>query len=44
VVTLSGKAGNVAEKDLATKYVSDVHGVKAVINHMIIEGPKPKNI
>lgn len=44
VVTLSGKAGSVAEKDLSTKYVSDVHGVKAVVNHMIIEGTKPKNI
>ncbi len=42
VVTLSGKAKNVAEKDLAAKYVSDVHGVKTVINHMIIEKAKPK--
>ncbi|MBU1570126.1 MAG: BON domain-containing protein, partial [Proteobacteria bacterium] len=30
VVTLGGKAKNAAEKDLATKLVSDVHGVKKV--------------
>ena len=30
VVTLSGKAKNAAEKVLATKLVSDVHGVKSV--------------
>jgi len=37
VVTLGGKAKNAAEKDLATKLVSDVHGVKSVINNMTIE-------
>ena len=37
VVTLSGKAGNAAEKDLASKVVSDVHGVKSVKNRMTIE-------
>ena len=37
VVTLSGKAGNAAEKDLATKYANDVNGVKAVKNMMTIE-------
>jgi osmotically-inducible protein OsmY len=37
VVTLSGKAKNEAEKNLATKYVEDVHGVKSVKNLMIIE-------
>jgi len=36
-VTLSGKAGSAAEKDLATKYASDVHGVKVVKNRMTIE-------
>jgi hyperosmotically inducible protein len=36
VVTLSGKAKNAAEKDLATKFVNDVHGVKSVKNHMTI--------
>jgi len=37
VVTLSGKAENAAEKDLATKLASDVHGVKRVANEMIVE-------
>ena len=37
VVTLSGKAKNAAEKDLAAKYVSDVNGVKSVNNRMTIE-------
>ncbi|MCX5806730.1 MAG: BON domain-containing protein [Proteobacteria bacterium] len=37
VVTLTGKAGNAAEKDLATKLVNDVNGVKNVKNLMIIE-------
>ena len=36
-VTLSGKAKNAAEKDLATKYVNDVSGVKSVKNQMSIE-------
>lgn len=37
LVTLGGEAGNAAEKDLATKFVSDVHGVRNVVNHMTIE-------
>ncbi|MDO9264035.1 MAG: BON domain-containing protein [Desulfosalsimonadaceae bacterium] len=37
VVQLAGKAKNLAEKDLATKFVSDVHGVKMVVNNMTIE-------
>ena len=37
VVTLSGKAKTAAEKDLATKYVKDVNGVKSVKNQMTIE-------
>jgi len=37
LVTLSGKAKNAAEKDLATKYVNDVNGVKSVKNQMTIE-------
>ncbi len=37
VVTLSGKAKNAAEKDLATKLVNDVIGVKSVKNQMTIE-------
>ena len=36
-VTLSGKAKNAAEKDLVTKFVRDVHGVKSVNNQMTIE-------
>jgi osmotically-inducible protein OsmY len=34
VVTLTGKAKNTAEKDLVTKFVSDVKGVKSVKNKM----------
>jgi hyperosmotically inducible protein len=37
VVTLTGKAKNAAEKDLATKYVQDVNGVTSVKNQMTIE-------
>lgn len=37
VVTIGGKARNEAEADLVTKLVSDIHGVKNVINRMIIE-------
>ena len=37
VVTLYGKAGNAAEKDLATKLANDVNGVKGVKNRMAIE-------
>jgi osmotically-inducible protein OsmY len=36
VVTLTGKAKNAAEKDLATKYAADVNGVKSVKNQMTI--------
>lgn len=38
-VTLGGKARNGAEKDLTTKLVSDVHGVKNVVNTMTVETP-----
>lgn len=37
VVTLSGKAKNAAEKDLAAKYANDVNGVKGVENRMTTE-------
>jgi hyperosmotically inducible protein len=37
VITLGGKAKNTAEKDLVTKLVADVNGVKSVKNHMVIE-------
>jgi len=36
-VTLSGKAKNGSERDLATKFAGDVHGVKSVKNHMTTE-------
>ena len=36
VVTLSGKASNAAERDLATKFAKDVNGVKSVKNQMTI--------
>lgn len=46
VVTLGGKAGGEAEKDHATKLVSDVHGVKTVVNNMTVAGIKdqPRNL
>jgi hyperosmotically inducible periplasmic protein len=37
VVTVSGKAKNAAEKDLVTKLVADINGVKRVRNRMTIE-------
>jgi len=36
-VTMYGKASNVAEKDLVTKLVNDINGVKSVNNRMTIE-------
>ncbi len=36
VVTVSGKAENIAEKNLVTKLVTDIHGVKSVINNMTV--------
>lgn len=42
VVYLGGKSRNAAEEDLATKLVSDVHGVKRVVNNMSIEGTESK--
>ena len=37
IVTLTGKAKNAAEKDLAAKFANDVNGVKSVKNKMTIE-------
>lgn len=37
VVTVSGKAANQAEKDLVSKLVADINGVKQVTNKMTIE-------
>ena len=38
VVTLGGTARSGAEKDLATEFVHDVHGVKMVENNMTVTG------
>ena len=43
VVTLGGKAANMAEKDLTAKLVSDVHGVEKVVNTMTVEETKSTN-
>ncbi|MGZ3606760.1 MAG: BON domain-containing protein [Syntrophales bacterium] len=37
MVTLSCKAKNAAEKDLAAKFANDVYGVKGVKNRMTME-------
>ena len=37
IVTVGGKAKNTAEKDLVTKLVADINGVKSVRNRMTIE-------
>ena len=37
VVTLEGKVTTAAEKDLAGKFATDVHGVKVVVNNMTVE-------
>ena len=42
VVKLGGKAMNAAEKDLAAKLVSDVYGVKSVVNNMTVEKAESK--
>ena len=40
VVTLAGVAKNASAKDLASKFVQDVHGVKNVVNTMTLEEAK----
>ena len=37
IVTLTGKAQNAAERDLVTKLVTDINGVKTVNNQMAVE-------
>ena len=37
LVILSGEARNRAEKDLVTKFASDIHGVKSVVNNMEVK-------
>ncbi len=36
VVPIGSKAGSTAEKDLVTKLVADVNGVKSVANNMFV--------
>ena len=40
VVTLGGQARNAVEKGLVTKLVTDINGVKIVVNNMTIEEAK----
>lgn len=42
-VTLSGIAKNDAEKSLVTKLVTDIEGVKSVVNNMTIGAPVASN-
>ena len=44
VVELGGKVGGEAEMERATKLVSDVHGVKMVVNNMIVEKTVSKTL
>ncbi|MDZ4401785.1 BON domain-containing protein [Prosthecobacter sp.] len=37
VVTVGGAAKNAAEKELVTKLVTDINGVKSVVNNMVVE-------
>jgi hyperosmotically inducible protein len=43
VVTLGGQARNDAEKDLVTKLVTDINGVKSVVNNMTVAAAAPSN-
>jgi hyperosmotically inducible periplasmic protein len=43
IVSIGGKASNGTQKDLVTKLVTGVNGVKSVVNHMIIEETLSKN-
>ena len=38
IVMLGGKARNAAEKDLVAKLVTNINGVKRVVNNMTIDG------
>jgi osmotically-inducible protein OsmY len=40
---LGGTAKNTAEKDLVTKLVTDINGVKSVVNNMTIEATVSSN-
>jgi osmotically-inducible protein OsmY len=37
VVTLRGSARNAAERDLVTRLVAGIHGVRRVLNQMTLE-------
>ncbi|HRH98169.1 MAG TPA: BON domain-containing protein [Prosthecobacter sp.] len=37
VVTVGGSAKNAAEKELVTKLVTDINGVKSIVNNMVVE-------
>jgi osmotically-inducible protein OsmY len=41
VVTLKGKVGTEAQKELTTEYAQDIDGVKQVDNQQIVVGEKP---
>jgi osmotically-inducible protein OsmY len=41
VVTVSGKAGNISEKDLVTKVAEAINGVKSVVNGMVVSAAVP---
>ncbi len=43
VVMVGGFAKNTAEIDLVTKLVTDIHGVKSVVNNMVVEAGTLKN-
>lgn len=43
VVTVGGMAKNTAEINLVTKLVTNVHGVKSVVNRMVVEAAVTKN-
>lgn len=43
VVMVGGFAKNTAEIDLVTKLVTDIHGVKSVVNNMVVEAGAAKN-
>lgn len=42
-VIVGGVARNTAEKELVTKLVTDIHGVKSVVNSMVVEPAVTKN-
>jgi osmotically-inducible protein OsmY len=42
-VIVGGIARNTAEKELVTKLVTDIHGVKSVVNSMVVKAAVTKN-